>query len=78
MVLSPPRWLTDIMQLTYISWDFKVFIVGLGMLYLALAWTGEHWAFQPLARLIGQLKQSVFKRAKQRKQYKLIQEQMLF
>ncbi|KAL2021190.1 hypothetical protein VTK56DRAFT_7377 [Thermocarpiscus australiensis] len=78
MVSSPPHWLSSIMQLTYISWDFQFFIVGLGLFYFGLAWTGEHWAFQPLARLIGQIKQSLLKRPKRRKQYKLIQEQMLF
>lgn len=66
------------MQLTYVSWHFKLLIVGLGALYLGLAWTGEHWAFQPLARLLGRVKQSVLKQSKKRKQYKLIQEQMLF
>ncbi|KAK4127694.1 hypothetical protein N657DRAFT_641704 [Parathielavia appendiculata] len=78
MIASPFKWLSKVMQLTYLSWNFKLFIVGLGMLYLALAWTGEHWVFQPLARLIGRLKQSVLKRPKKRKQYKVIQEQMLF
>ncbi|KXX81745.1 Vacuolar cation-transporting ATPase YPK9 [Madurella mycetomatis] len=78
MVASPPRWLSSVMQLTYISGDFKLFVVGLGLLYFGLAWTGEHWAFQPLARFIGRIKHSLFKQAKQRKQYKIIQEQMLF
>lgn len=78
MVLSPPGWLAKFMQLTYVSWDFKLCIIGLGVLYFGLAWSGEHWVFQPLARLIGRMKQSVLKRPKQRKQYKLIQEQMLF
>lgn len=66
------------MQLTYLSWDFKLYIIGLGMVYLALAWSGEHWAFQPLAQLIGKAKQSVLKQPKTRKQYKVIREQMLF
>jgi cation-transporting P-type ATPase 13A2 len=78
MVVTPPAWLSGIMQLTYLSWDFKLYIIGLGMVYLALAWFGEHWAFQPLARLIGKAKQSVLKQPKTRKQYKVIQEQMLF
>jgi cation-transporting ATPase 13A3/4/5 len=78
MVASPPGWLSSFMQLTYLSWDFKLFIVGLGVFYLILAWAGEHWAFQPLARLIGRTKQAVLKQPKKRKEYKLIQEQMLF
>ncbi|KAK4241245.1 hypothetical protein C8A03DRAFT_12498 [Achaetomium macrosporum] len=78
MVVSPPVWLSSFMQLTYLSWDFKLFIVGLGACYLVLAWAGEHWTFQPLARLIGKMKHAVLKQPKKRKQYKLIQEQMLF
>ncbi|KAL2197575.1 hypothetical protein P885DRAFT_35516 [Corynascus similis CBS 632.67] len=78
MVLYPPTWLSNIMQLTYLSWRFKFTIIGLGMAYFALAWAGEHLVFQSLARLIGRLKLSVLKRTKTRKQYKVIQEQMLF
>ncbi|AEO56383.1 hypothetical protein MYCTH_2301237 [Thermothelomyces thermophilus ATCC 42464] len=78
MVISPPAWLSSFMQLTYLSWDFKLVIIGLGVLYFVLGWAGEHLVFQGLARLIGKLKVSVFKRTKVRKQYKVIQEQMLF
>lgn len=78
MIAGPPAWLSKFMQLTYMSWDFKLAILGFGVLYLALAWTGEHWAFQPMANLLGRVKESVFKRAKKRKEYKLIQEQTLF
>ncbi len=66
------------MQLTDMSLDFKLYIIGLGMVFLALSWLGEHRVFQPLARLIGKAKQSVLKQAKTRKQYKVIQDQMLF
>ncbi|KAL2163138.1 hypothetical protein VTH06DRAFT_6974 [Thermothelomyces fergusii] len=78
MVISPPAWLSSFMQLTYLSWDFELVITGLGALYFVVAWTGEHLLFQSLARLIGRLKVSVLKRTKVRKQYKVIQEQMLF
>ncbi|KAL2135550.1 hypothetical protein VTI74DRAFT_8029 [Chaetomium olivicolor] len=78
MVIGPPAWLSRFMQLTSISADFKMFIIGLGVLYFILAWLGEHWAFQPLARLIGKTRQSVLKQPKKRKGYKVIQEQMLF
>jgi len=78
MVLYPPTWLSNVMELTYLSRDFKLSIVGLGLGYFALAWIGEHRIFQPLARLIGKLKLSVLKQTKTRKQYKVIQEQMLF
>ena len=78
MLIFPPGWVSKLMQLTGMSLDFKLYIIGLGMVYLALAWLGEHWVFQPLARLIGKAKQSVLNRAKTRKQYKVIHDQMLF
>ncbi|KAK4156495.1 hypothetical protein C8A00DRAFT_12607 [Chaetomidium leptoderma] len=78
LVLGPPAWLSKFMQLTYLSWDFKLGIVGLGMLFVALSWLGEHWAFQPLARLVGKIKMSVLKQPKTRKQYKVIREEMHF
>jgi cation-transporting ATPase 13A3/4/5 len=70
--------LSKIMQLTFLSGDFKLFIIGLGACYWILAWAGERWLFQPFARWLGTMKQSVFKRPKTRKQYKLILEQMKF
>ncbi|KAK3945050.1 vacuolar cation-transporting ATPase YPK9 [Diplogelasinospora grovesii] len=78
MVAGPTHWLKSLMQLTYMSWDFKLLIISLGGLYLALAWIGENYIFQRLARLIGQTKQSLTKQSKKRKEYKVIQERMLF
>ncbi|KAK3373986.1 hypothetical protein B0T24DRAFT_576743 [Lasiosphaeria ovina] len=78
MVSGTVPFLESLMQLTYISWDFKFFIVVLGVSYLGLAYIGEHYVFQRLARLIGHAKQSFTKQAKNRKQYKVIREQMLF
>ncbi len=66
------------MQLTYTAWDFKIFIIILGALYLGLSWAGEKLIFQRLARLIGQARQALTREAKTRKQYKVILEQMLF
>jgi cation-transporting ATPase 13A3/4/5 len=78
MVLYPPAWLFKLMQFTYLSWDFKAGIVGLGMAYFALSWLGEHIVFQRLARFVGKMKLKLLKQAKTRKQYKVIQEQMVF
>lgn len=78
MIGGSAQWLTEVMQLTYTSWDFKLLMVALGITYLALAWAGEHALFQPLARFIGQVKHSITKQPKKRKEYKIIQEQMLF
>ena len=78
MVSGPAQWLQRVMQLTYMAGDFKVFILALGILYLALAWTGENLIFQRLARIIGHAKEAITQRQKTRKQYKVILEQMLF
>ncbi len=37
MIVSPIRGLKHLMQLTYLSGDFKVFIIGLGALYFLMA-----------------------------------------
>jgi cation-transporting ATPase 13A3/4/5 len=78
LVLGPAKWVSHLMQLTYISWEFKLLIICLGMLYLALAWIGEHYVFQRVARVIGHATKAITKKSKKRKEYKLIQEKMLF
>jgi cation-transporting P-type ATPase 13A2 len=78
MVLFPSHWVMKQMQLTKISWDFKLLVVFLGLCYLAIAWFGEHYIFQRLAKFIGHAKQTLTKRSKKRKEYKLIQEQMRY
>lgn len=76
MVLGPSHWLKHLMQLTSVSWGFKLYIVGLGLAYIGLAWLGENYVFQRLARVIGHAKVAVTKRSKRRKEYKVILERM--
>ena len=76
MTLGPAHWLEHLMQLTYMSWDFKGLLIGLGVVYLALGFVSEHWIFPRLARLVGQAKLLVTKKAKKRKEYKVIEESM--
>ncbi|KAB5563391.1 hypothetical protein GE09DRAFT_1112275 [Coniochaeta sp. 2T2.1] len=78
LVFAPAKWVSHLMQLTYISWDFKLVIIGLGGLYFVLAYIGEHYVFQTVAWVIGRLVTAVTKKTKKRKEYKLIQEKMLF
>jgi cation-transporting P-type ATPase 13A2 len=78
LVLGPVKWVSRLMQLTYISWDFKLVVIGLGALYFVLAYIGEHYVFQRVARIIGRATTAVTKKTKKRKEYKLIQERMLF
>ncbi|KAI1131950.1 hypothetical protein F5Y10DRAFT_26423 [Nemania abortiva] len=76
MVFAPAHWLRKLMQLTRISPSFKVTLLVLGGAYLALAWIGENYIFQPLARAIGNAKHSLTKTTKKRKEYKIINERM--
>ncbi|KAK1594718.1 ATPase [Colletotrichum navitas] len=76
MILGPAHSLRHLMQLTKTSWDFKIFMILLGGVYLATAWTSEKYIFQKLSRAAGYFKERVLKRPKQRKEYKTILESM--
>ena len=64
------------MDLTKMSWDYELFLIGLGIAYLALAWTFEKYAAMRLAKLVGRLRVALTGQTKRRKEYKIIQEEM--
>jgi cation-transporting ATPase 13A3/4/5 len=74
MILTPAKWVTDLMQLTEMSWDYELFLIALGAAYFAVAWAFEHFLALKLARIIGSIQQSVTGRGKKRKEYKVIAE----
>jgi cation-transporting ATPase 13A2 len=76
LLFDPSEWLAKFMQLTPMSWDFRVFILILGIGYIAIAWTSEKYALPRLAKYIGMAKTSITRKPKQRKQYKLVVEEM--
>jgi cation-transporting ATPase 13A2 len=76
MLFDPSEKLRKFMQLTEMSWDFKTYILVLGIGYIALAWTSENYLFPRLAKYLGILKMKLTKKAKQRKEYKLVLEEM--
>jgi cation-transporting ATPase 13A2 len=76
MLVDPSEWLASFMQLTKMGGDFKTFILILGIGYIALAWTSEHYIFPRLAKYIGVLKTYLTRTPKERKMYKNILEQM--
>ncbi|KAK2029441.1 ATPase [Colletotrichum zoysiae] len=76
MILVPAHSVRHLMQLTKTSWDFKMFMILLGGVYLATAWASEKYIFQKLAWAVGYFKERVLKRPKQRKAYKVILENM--
>lgn len=70
------HWLKKLMELTPMSWDFKLLLLLLGVAYLAIALAAEMLLFPAVARLIGRMKLAITAMPKKRKQYKLIQEGM--
>jgi cation-transporting ATPase 13A3/4/5 len=76
LLFDPSDWLAKFMQLTPMSWDFRVFILMLGIGYFAVAWTSEKYLFLRLAKYMGIAKISITQKPKQRKKYKLVQEEM--
>jgi len=76
MVSNPAFWLEKLMELSGMSWDYKLFLILLGLVYLAMAWAYEKALSVPLARLLGYVSQRLTRQAKRRKEYKSIQEGM--
>jgi cation-transporting ATPase 13A3/4/5 len=76
LLFDPSKGVAKFMQLTPMSWDFRSFILILGIGYIAIAWISEQYLFPRLARYIEMLKTFITGKPKQRKQYKLVLEQM--
>ncbi|KAF8859586.1 P-type ATPase-like protein [Acephala macrosclerotiorum] len=76
MLFDPSESFAKFMQLTPMSWDFKSFILVLGVGYIALAWATENYVFPRLAKYLGMLKTRISRTPKKRKAYKLILEEM--
>ena len=76
MLLNPVHWVRHTMQLTKMNWDYKLFLIVLGLFYLAIAWVFERHISQHLAKLLGHWKEKATGRTKQRKAYKVIDDEM--
>ncbi|KAL4403749.1 ATPase [Colletotrichum abscissum] len=76
MIIGPGHSVRHLMQLTKTSWDFELFMILLGGVYLVAAWISEKYLFQKLARAVGRFKENFLKKPKQRKEYKIILEHM--
>ena len=76
LVVTPSQAVSKLMQLTPISTSFKATIMALGVVYLLFAWVGEQYVFQSVARFVGWAKLAISGKAKTRKQYKVIAENM--
>ncbi|KAK6584524.1 hypothetical protein PZA11_002748 [Diplocarpon coronariae] len=76
LLFDPSEGLVKFMQLTKMDWDFKSFILILGIGYIALAWTSENYLFPRLVKYLGVMKTSVTGKPKKRKEYKTVLENM--
>lgn len=76
MTLAPAHWLRKLMQLTKMSLNYELFLVGLGIVFLAAAWAFERHLALRLAKLVGRVRKGATGTSKKRKGYKIIQEEM--
>ncbi len=74
MILVPAQWVINLMELTKMSWDYELFLIGLGVAYFVVAWAFEHFLALQLARYIGVVKERITGKTKKRKEYKIIRE----
>lgn len=76
MLFDPAPWVEDAMELTWMSANFRIFILALGLGAFAVSYLAERQFLPVLARLIGKVKQKFSKIPKKRKEYKVILEDM--
>jgi cation-transporting ATPase 13A3/4/5 len=77
LLLDPAEWLTKLMDLTYMSWDFKLELLGFAVAGFAVMYGCEMYFFPSLARWIGDVNVRLRpKSRKKRKEYKIIIEGM--
>lgn len=76
MILGPVHAVKKLMQLTKTSWDFDLFMIGLGLIYCFISFISERFLFDRLARLLGILRERITGVPKKRKEYKRILEEM--
>jgi cation-transporting ATPase 13A2 len=77
LLLDPAHWLYDFMELTYMSFDFKIFILVVSAVGFATSYLSELFVFPRLAALIGQFRIKMG-RKKKRKEYKIVADGLKF
>ncbi|KAL4883116.1 hypothetical protein BJY04DRAFT_185877 [Aspergillus karnatakaensis] len=77
MLFIPSAWIKRFMQLTYLSNAFATWLFGLAIGSFLIAWLAERQLFPRLARVLGRLK-TILRPGyqKQRRQYKMLLEEM--
>jgi cation-transporting ATPase 13A3/4/5 len=76
ILFDPADWLFDLMELTWMSVDFRLFILALAASSFSISYFAEKQLFQPMAAAIGKLRVKLGGEKKKRKEYKIILEGM--
>ena len=76
LLFDPAPWLYNLMDLTWISPIFKIFILVLGLGGFVCMYFAEKMIFPPLAKLIGKMNTKWRGKQKKRKEYKVILEDL--
>ena len=77
MLLDPAKWLYELMELTYMSMNFKIFILVLAAGGFVCSHGSEKYLLPRLARLVGKIEVRINpKWRKKKKIYKVIQEDL--
>jgi cation-transporting P-type ATPase 13A2 len=77
MLLDPAQWLANFMDLTEMSLDYELFLLGLAFVGFVVAYFAERRFFQLLAKYIGRLNRRLRpSHPKKRKRYKEVLEEM--
>lgn len=69
LLISPSKKLSQFMELTRVSWDFKIFILSLGLGYFISAWLSENLLWNRIGKYFSKRN----KKSGKRKLYKTIQ-----
>lgn len=78
MLWGPPKWLVQIMQLTYLSGSFETWLFALAIGSFLISWVAERQLFPRLARILGKTYIWLKPRhRKQRRQHKVLLEEMM-
>ena len=69
--------MVNVMQLTFMSSDFKAFLFALAIGVFLISWIAEKYLFYSIARVLGKAYTQLWPRyRKQRRQYKVLLEEM--
>ncbi|EMR10858.1 hypothetical protein PNEG_01004 [Pneumocystis murina B123] len=79
-LFKPATWIYEILELSYLKFDFCLFILGLAIFNYIISWVAEKYIFLPIARHLTSIIKMLFfpHKAKQRKRYKVVQDSLGF